>query len=122
LSKRILIIDDEEMIRSFLAKFLASLSIETETVSTGHDALRATYESNFMLIVMDFQLDDMEGSELYAALRKQAPTTPVLISSGYPDNREIQNLTKQARTDFISKPFKLDAIRIKIEELSGTSL
>ena len=114
--KKILIADDEAEIREILAEALGEIpEVIIMTASDGLDAFRKTRNQKFDLIITDFIMPKLSGSELISAFREQVQNaqTPVIVVSGQPEEAK-QKCTDQGLTDyleFIDKPFKRDDVK-----------
>ncbi len=114
--KRILVMDDEELVRLFAEKMFDKLGYEVETVREGEAALRRYKEATesgqpFSLVILDISVHKgLGGKETIKALREYDPEVTAVVSSGYttdPVMVEYEAFGFQGR---ISKPFELDEI------------
>ena len=78
MNRRILIVDDEEMIR-----LLYRAGYEVDTASSGAEAIKKVSQGDFGLVVLDIELSDMSGLEVLQKLRKIAPETHIILNSAY---------------------------------------
>lgn len=116
---RVLVVDDEEEVRSLLARTLRANGFQVDAAGTGQDALAAALKTPPDLLVLDLLLPDMSGWDVLARLRAlhAGAVIPVIILSGYggPDNvREAQRLGVDA---FIAKPVDMGRILERIKEI-----
>jgi len=114
---RVLYIEDNALVREITCDLLADDSREIVAVATGEEALSAFEASRFDIVVTDVSLPAMSGFELVRRVRKMAPTTPVILASGYPIDLEECRLGTQVRT--ITKPFNAPELEALIEDLCG---
>jgi two-component system cell cycle sensor histidine kinase/response regulator CckA len=83
---RVLVVDDDEGIRQFAARALASGGYEVETACDGQDALRSIEaRPPFDLFIIDVMMPGMRGDELARRLHDRDPETKVLYFTGYAD-------------------------------------
>lgn len=126
--KKILVVDDEAKIRDLLTSYLGSIGYEVETACSGSDLLlRDT--SGYDLILLDIKMPGLSAytsfkiSSLDVAERALPETrtyTPTIIVTGYPNDMETKLLQKDpAIKGLVQKPFELDHLREKIEEVLG---
>ena len=108
---RILVVDDNDMVRSVAQQMLMALGYEAAVVESGERALQEFSESNFDLILLDLDMPEMSGTQVYNALRERAPDLKIVFMTGH-SVREVQGMDYVA---YLSKPFTLAAIRETIE-------
>jgi len=108
---KILVVDDNDMVRSVAQQMLVALGYEAAVVDSGERALEEFSESRFDLILLDLDMPDMSGTQVYNALRVQAPDLKIVFMTGH-SVREVQGMDYAA---YLSKPFTLAAIRETIE-------
>jgi CheY-like chemotaxis protein len=101
--KRVMIVDDDEEIRSVLLHVMASYDFEVKLCDNGTEALLSLMSTEFDYIVTDDEMPGMDGLELTRRLRKQIPPLTVLIGMSSMD-RSRDFLTAGAN-DFLQKPF-----------------
>ena len=80
---KLLVVEDEERIASFLHKGLTAHGYAVEWASTGGEALRLGTSPDIALVILDLKLPDLDGLEVLAKLREQGVTVPVLILSAW---------------------------------------
>ena len=117
---RILIIDDEPGMRSFLHRILERLGHHVVMAEDGRTGLEAVSRSPFDLIVTDLLMPGMEGIEFLFQLRQKANRVPVIAMSGGgrmgPDHyAKMPRLAGAAR--FLSKPFTVEELREVVDRL-----
>jgi len=105
----ILVVDDEAMIRKLLQRHLERHGFEVLAAEDGETALRilAAEGRRIDLVILDMVLPRLAGIGVLTELRRELPTLPVLISSGY--NREADRAEAESHgiQGFIGKPFSL---------------
>jgi len=124
MTNKILIIDDNEMMRSFLKHILGN-SFEADVVSSGEEALDILRDKARTpeLILADFDLDGMNGLELLMYLKSSAvyKHVPVVILSGKGNSNNRINCLKAGASDFITKPFNPVELQVKLQGLLETT-
>ena len=115
---RILIADDEEAIRSLLARALSQDGHEIVTANDGADALDllARQEGRFDLLVADIRMPVMDGIALALATARDHPDVVVQLMTGYANQRERASGLDRLIYDMITKPYTLDAIRAAVAD------
>lgn len=118
---KILIIDDEEDIREVLKLYLGSEKWEIIEASNGEEAIAKMKEgSNFLnvgLIICDIRMPKINGVETIEYLKREAPSKPILVVTGYPDTELAVSLTKKGISGFLVKPVDKDVLINKVEEI-----
>jgi len=100
--RRILIVDDKEIVRSLLLDFFSFYDYETETAKNGGEALEMLKENRFSLLITDLDMPEMDGIELIRNVRNLA--IPVIIIGMSLGHKESAFLNVGADY-FLSKPF-----------------
>jgi CheY-like chemotaxis protein len=101
----VLVIDDEPLVRRMSVRTLSAAGYACEEAASGADALAALRDGQrFDLVVLDVAMPGMDGAECFVRLRAIDPAMPILIASGYPKDRRIEDLLALGRAEFISKP------------------
>ena len=81
---RVLIVDDEPLVCGLLHDFLATVSDEVATTTSGTEALRIVRDFQPDVILTDMMMPGMSGADLLDALRQAGVTVPVILMSGKP--------------------------------------
>jgi DNA-binding response OmpR family regulator len=113
--ERILVVEDEPLVRDFLAACLRSAGYDVEMAVSAEQALdwALAHELRFDLLVSDIVLPRMSGVELARRLREERETLPVLFLSGYGEAMFEGKLPGQ----LLSKPFTREALLAAVREV-----
>jgi PAS domain S-box-containing protein len=105
---RILIIDDEPAVRDTSAMLLRERGYEVRVAEHGLQGLKIFAEENgaFDLVIVDMIMPIMNGRDCLAALRRVRADMPVVLSSGYAQEEDIESILADGFDDFIRKPFR----------------
>lgn len=114
-SEKILIVDDEENVRSVLLRHLEATGAECVTCSTALEALRAMHKQRFSLVISDVMMPGMSGMELLRLAQKDDPETAFIMVTGLMDIKTAVDSLRTGACDFITKPFELTAIRRAVD-------
>ena len=101
---KILVIDDDMDICHLLKKFLSKNNYEVMTAHNGEMGLKILDDMQPDLVMTDFRLGDMDGSEVITAIKSRMPHVPILVITGYSDIRIAVNVMKLGALDYITKP------------------
>ncbi|ASF40912.1 MULTISPECIES: response regulator [Halobacillus] len=117
MSNKILIVDDQAGIRLLLEEILKSEGYETVSAKTGKQACELAEQQSIDLVIMDYNLPIMNGSEVLSHLDEIGFTAPVLIITG----RSRESIEKTMEYSFVQeiilKPFDIHKLK---EMVSGT--
>ncbi len=109
----ILLVEDEEILRSMGATMLNALGFIAMTASDGREALQiySERESEIDVVLMDLIMPVMGGIDAYHELRKSAPSLPIVFCSGYSVELVDHIIKNDQQTGFVPKPYKPDELR-----------
>ncbi len=117
---RILVVDDEPIVGKRLTQALEKKGYTVEVALSGREAVEKIVPGAFDAIVTDIRMDDMDGIEVLAHAQQHAPTTPVIIITGYATIELAREALARGAFDFIAKPFKpntlIEVLRRAISE------
>jgi two-component system cell cycle sensor histidine kinase/response regulator CckA len=118
-SETILLVEDEEAVRTIVSKILQNKGYTVLEAHHGPEALEIcqAHEGPIHLMVTDVIMPHMSGRELAERLTISRPEVRVLFMSGYPDNAIVHHGVLGAGTAFLQKPFTLNALEGKVREL-----
>lgn len=113
---RILVADDEELMRRLLSSTLARHHYEVVLAATGNEALNAAFKHDPDLVILDLVLPDMSGAEVCRKLRAWRPV-PILVVSGRDEETTKIELLDLGADDYITKPFATNELLARIRAL-----
>lgn len=118
---RILLVEDEETVRSFAARALISRGYVVHQAATGTEALEIMEKTKgaIDLVVSDVVMPEMDGPSLLVTLRKKRPDLKVIFISGYAEDAFEKNLPENEKFHFLPKPFSLKGLITAIKEALG---
>lgn len=119
--KRILVVDDEEAIRSVLADLFEGLGYQVCQQDNGKAGLQSALSEELDLVILDLSLPGCDGLELLRSLKESKPDLPVLIITGYASMDSALEAMKLGAYDYITKPFDLDEVQIIAERAAERS-
>ena len=108
---RILVVDDDAMMRSVLTDILIQSGCHVDEVSSGREGVELFSHDEYDMVLTDLGLDDMSGWDVAKKIKERSPDTPVVLITGWGMQlSEDENRTRGV--DFVvSKPFKLEELR-----------
>ena len=111
---RILVVDDEVSMRELLAIMLRQSGYEVELAADGDAAVDALRHGVFDLVITDLRMRKTDGLAVLRAAKEHVPHTVVLVVTAYASTETAVEAMKLGAYDYITKPFKLDEIRLTI--------
>ena len=114
---KLLIVDDEPIIRESLSEFLAQEGFEVVVSGSAEDALVLAQKTRFDLVLCDVQLPGMDGIELLDRLLKISPETFVILITAYGTVESAVAAFQRGAHDYLMKPILLDEVLAKIRRL-----
>ncbi|MBI3600501.1 MAG: response regulator [Nitrospinae bacterium] len=113
---KILIVDDDELVRTMLREFFTRKGYGVEVKKNGEEALDAMKSNIFDLAMVDIKMPGMDGITLMSRIKQISENLPVIIITGYPDMNNILSALKGGAFDFKRKPINLDGLLFTVEE------
>ena len=112
---RLLIVEDEEAIRSGLVDVFVYHGYEVETADNGDDGLRQSLSGRYDLILLDVMLPGVDGFEICNRIRQQDRQQPVIMLTAKSSDEDIvQGLTLGA-DDYVAKPFSVTQLVLRVQ-------
>ena len=115
-SFRILLVEDDDSLRSCLAEYLASNGWQVAATPRGEDAIGLSQQHRFDFTIMDFHLPGITGLELFRRLSTSRPL-PAILMSGLASPEEVVAARDAGFFSFLRKPLELAALRTTVEQL-----
>ncbi|MBM4257902.1 MAG: response regulator [Deltaproteobacteria bacterium] len=103
----ILVVDDEATIRKLVTNYLARCGYQVTAARSGREALDLCAHQTFAIVLTDLKMPTLGGEELLEHLKVCAPTTDVIVTTGYPTIESAIRTLKGGAYDYILKPFQL---------------
>lgn len=115
--KKILLVDDEVSVVSFIRKGLAEENYEVSVAFDGNSGLRMALEGSFDLIILDIMLPDTNGLEICKAIRSNQIQTPILFLTALGASENVALGLDIGGDDYLVKPFKFIELNARIKAL-----
>jgi two-component system response regulator PilR (NtrC family) len=117
MAQRILVVDDEQIIRESLSFILKKEGYSVEEAGNGKDAL-AKHESNaFDIIITDIEMPEMKGVDLLKQIRQRTPQTLVVIITAFGSVETAVQALREGAADYILKPINFDDLLYRVKKL-----
>jgi DNA-binding NtrC family response regulator len=112
---RILVVDEDEGLRDVLAEYLERSGYEVVCKANGLEGLQAYKDNHFDAVISDLMMSPIDGLELLNAIRNVDPKVVFIMITGNPSIETAMDAIKKGANDYISKPFPLDEIKLKLQ-------
>ncbi|HLT40089.1 MAG TPA: PAS domain-containing protein [Enhygromyxa sp.] len=109
---RILLVDDEEVVRRTGARLLESLGYQVVTASNGREGVElfSTQHRDLALVLLDMIMPEMNGHDAFAAMQQIDAAVPIVVCSGYAADEAVRNLRDHGLAGFLPKPYRRAAL------------
>ena len=118
---RVLLVEDEILVQMVASEQLADLGCKVETAGSVTEAMNKVklLAGGIDLAIIDIGLPDKKGDVLAAELRALYPNLPIVIASGYGDDRLREKFASDAKITFVGKPYTMEDLRKVVDALPG---
>jgi len=113
----ILVVDDEESLTDLVSSALRFAGYTVSSEDNGFDALRAIKEHSPDLVVLDVNMPEMDGFEVCRRIRRDGNMVPVIFLTARDDIDDKRVGFRQGGDDYLTKPFSLEELGLRIEAL-----
>lgn len=117
---RIMVIDDDSMIRSLFRETLGRDGHDAVVVASGDDGIRQLEKHDFDLVFLDLKMPEMDGAEFLDRIRRIRPGLPVTVITGYPESEMMEKALKLGPLGVMIKPFGSQEITAAINTFLHT--
>lgn len=114
---KILIVDDEEIIRASLSDILQDNGYHTETARSGRQGIDKVVSGDFDLVLLDLKMPVMDGIETLKRIKKLKPKTRVIMLTAYTKTVDVVTAMKEGASYYISKPYVESDLLVTLKEV-----
>jgi DNA-binding NtrC family response regulator len=114
---RILVVDDDEVIRDTLALLLEQEGYVVDKAENGKEAVAKSYSNFYNLAIIDWRLPDIEGTKLLGELKPTVPKMAKIMLTGFPSMNNAVDAVNNRADAFFLKPMDFEALLRKIKDL-----
>ena len=111
---RILIVDDEPKIRSFIGRALSAAGYATEFADCGTEGLRRALDAYYDLVILDLVMPDLDGRQVLGQLLAKHPDQEVIVLSCVADVAAKVDCLERGAQDYLTKPFSLAELLARV--------
>lgn len=115
----VLVVDDEEPVRTALAELLGSLGYQARTAAGGAQALELLSGQAFDVVLLDVVMPELSGLEVLRRYRASGGSAPVIVLSALAGAEDAMRAMKLGATDYLSKPFGHDELVEALQRVLG---
>lgn len=101
---RVLVVDDEEVVRQSYERSLSGVSCAVSTAPSGQDAIRVMEEIPCDVVLVDIRMPGMNGIELLREIKDRWPECEVVVITGYPTIESAKEAVKLGAFNYLAKP------------------
>ncbi|HTX17500.1 MAG TPA: response regulator [Bacteroidota bacterium] len=113
----ILVVDDEDALRTVLSSELESEGYVVATAGDGDEAISVLQGKMFDLVLLDIKMPRVDGFEVLRFIKEKYPATKVIMLTGFADLKNAIESKKLGAEDFVSKPYDLVDLLTTIERV-----
>ena len=113
---KILIVEDEDMIREGISDYLADCGYETIQAADGLEALEQFSNHQFALVLLDIQMPKLNGLEVLSEIRKSSQV-PVLMLTAFQDEEYKMSAFAALADGYLEKPFSLSLLKVRVDAI-----
>ena len=113
----ILVVDDEDALRTVLSSELESEGYVVATAGDGDEAISVLQGKSFDLVLLDIKMPRVDGFEVLRFIKERSPATKVIMLTGFADLKNAIESKKLGAEDFVSKPYDLVDLLTTIERV-----
>lgn len=107
---KILIVDDEPVVRRSLTRVLSGLTCSVECAASGEEALRRLQQQRFDLVLLDLRMPGIDGLTVLESIKRNWPECEVVIVTGYADLDTVKASVALGAFDYLPKPVGPDEV------------
>jgi DNA-binding NtrC family response regulator len=112
---RILVVDDDEITCNLLEEVLSKEGYAVDKALSGQEAIEKGEKNSYGVVLSDIRMLDVDGMEVLRAYRQRSPETIIIMMTAFGSIETAIRAIKEGAYDYVSKPFKLDEIKLTIQ-------
>jgi DNA-binding NtrC family response regulator len=115
--KKILVIDDEQIILDSVKKILSPEQFEVDPAISSREGLERAMKQSYDLVLTDIRMPEIGGMRILRDIKRSKPATPVVIFTGYATVQSAVQAMKLGASDYIEKPFTPDMLLTTVKKV-----
>ncbi len=117
MSRKILVVDDEQIIRESLSYVLSKEDYQVDEAENGKAAYEKLLETTYDLVITDLEMPEMKGTELLDKIRNLSVQTATIVVTAYGSLETAIAALRSGASDYVLKPVEFDELLIKVKRL-----
>ncbi len=101
---RVLVVDDDEVVRRSYLRSLENISRNVATASDGEEALETMEQNSFDVVLLDMRMPGRDGMSVLSTIKQKWPESEVVIITGYPSVAAAKEAVRLGAYDYVAKP------------------
>jgi len=115
--KRILVIEDDEEMRSLLEEFFLEEGFETASVENGSEAFRKLAKEFFDIVITDVRMPGLTGLDILPGIRKLHPEAPIVVITAFGSEEVQRKAFERGANAYLEKPIHFQKLRTVINDI-----
>ncbi len=116
--RRVLIVDDEPIVRDALGAWLREDGNEVDAAEDGREAIEMVCSQSYVAVLLDVRMPGIDGIETLREMRRLVPDLPVIVMTAFGDVSTAVAAMKAGAHDYVTKPFDLDWVSLAVRQLA----
>ena len=114
---RILVVDDEDLVRNVVVRMLSGMGHTVVSASDGREAVDyyAHHGGSVDLVIIDMIMPEMDGQECFRTLRQLNPNVKAILSTGWGSDGSVQGVLDEGMIDFVQKPYQMEQLAAAVD-------
>ncbi|MHB0875709.1 MAG: PAS domain S-box protein [Anaerolineae bacterium] len=119
LSGTVLVVDDEEAVRSLCARMVARSGLRGLTAAGGEEAVRLfrQHADEIVCVILDLTMPELDGAMTFEALKRIRPDVKVVLCSGYGEHEATRRFAGRGLAGFVQKPYRTAVLQAELERV-----
>jgi DNA-binding NtrC family response regulator len=111
MTRRVLVVDDDAVVRASVHKVLGRAGLETTEAASGVEALSLLAAGGFDLVISDIRMPNMDGVQLLREMKARNPAQPAIVMTAYAEVPLAVDAMLAGAADYLRKPFTSEELR-----------
>jgi len=116
MNNEILVIDDDKDVCTLVQKYVEQEGLQADVAHTGISGLKKAKEKEYLIIVIDIMLPELDGFSVLSEIRKKS-SVPILMLTAKDDERDKVKGLRDGADDYLTKPFSINELTARIVSL-----
>ncbi len=114
---KVLLLEDDELLNEIIEEYLINQNYSVVSIFDGQEALERIYEESFELLILDVNVPSLNGFDLSKSLKKNSIDIPTIFITSLHTDRDLEDGFNAGADDYIKKPFQLNELRIRLNNV-----